>query len=98
MLDAEKVAEFARRLEAASSDRERQAIQEAFLEYAADFINQFSYHYHDFTPLADGNVGCNMDGYIRPRDRVYYVVDVSTGFIHPLDKDTQRGVQHQAIE
>ena len=98
MLDPEQVAKFGQELSAVSEEAEREAIREAFRQYAADFINQFSYHYRDFSPLPDGNISCKMDGYIRPRDRVDYVVDTRTGFIRPVKRDAQRGVQHQDLK
>jgi hypothetical protein len=98
MLDPEQVANFADQLAAASEDKEREEIRKAFLEYASDFIQQFSYHYRDFLPLPNGNVACKMDGYIRPRDRVDYIVDTRTGFIRPVKQDAQRGVHHQELK
>jgi hypothetical protein len=98
MLDPEQVARFGQQLFAASEDAKREAIRQAFLEYAADLINQFSYHYRDFSPLPDGNISCKMDGYIRPRDRIEYIVDTRTGFIRPVKQDAQRGVSHQELK
>jgi len=98
MLDPEQVARFGQQLSEASEGTEREAIREAFLKYAAGFINQFSYHYRDFSPLPDGNISCKMDGYIRPRDRIDYVVDTRTGFIRPVKQDAQRGVHHQKLK
>jgi hypothetical protein len=97
VLDPDRVAEFAQRIAAAEDPEARDAIQRAFLDYAADFIGQFSYHYRDFAPRADGNIACTMDGYIRPRDRTAYVVDTRTGFIRPVGKDTQRGTRYHGI-
>ena len=97
-IDPEKVAQFGRRLADATTETEREAVCSAFREYAAEFINDFSYHYRDFSPQPDGNVTCMMDGYIRPRDRVAYVVDTRTGFIRPVVHDAQRGVRHQEIK
>ena len=97
MPDPEKVAEFARRIAAEEDVAAHRAIQEEFLAYAAEFLDQFSYHYHDFAPRKDGNIAGTMDGYIRPRDRTAYIVDTRSGFIHPVDKDTQRGTRRQGI-
>ena len=97
MLDPDKVADFARRIAAAEDPAVRDVVQREFLDYAADFIGQFSYHYRDFAPRADGNITCTMDGYIRPCDRTAYVVDTRTGFIRPLDKDAQRGTRCHGI-
>ena len=98
MFDPEEVAKFARRLAAEEQGSEPyQAVHQEFLAYAADFITQFSYHYHDFTPRLDGNVVCTMDDYIRPREQVAYIVDTRTGFIQPVDKDAQRGSKYQGI-
>lgn len=96
-IDPEQVARFGRQLAEAATETEREAVCSAFREYAAEFIDDFSYHYRDFVPQPDGNVTCLMDGYIRPRDRVAYVVDTRTGFIRPVDRDAQRGVRHQKI-
>jgi len=98
MLDPDKVAKFARRLAVEEQGSEAyQAVRQEFLDYATDFITQFSYHYHDFAPREDGNVTCTMDDYIRPREQVAYIVDTRTGFIQPVDKDAQRGSKYQDI-
>jgi hypothetical protein len=97
MLDPDKITDFARRIAAAEDPVARDAIQHEFLDYAADFIGQFSYHYRDFAPREDGNVTCTMDGYIRPRDRTTYIVDTRSGFIHPVNKDAQRGTRYYGI-
>ena len=97
MPDPEKVAEFARRIAAEEDVAAHRAIQEEFLAYAAEFLDQFSYHYHDFAPREDGNIACTMDGYIRPRDRTAYIVDTRNGFIRPMDEDAQRGTRHKGI-
>jgi hypothetical protein len=97
MPDPEKVAEFARRMAAEQNEPARHAIQLEFLDYAAEFLDQFSYHYRDFAPREDGNIACMMDGYIRPRDRTAYIVDTRSGFIHPVDEDAQRGTRRQGI-
>ena len=98
MLDPQEVAKFARRLAAEEQGSAAyQAVHQEFLDYAADFITQFSYHYHDFAPREDGNVACTMDDYIRPREQVAYIVDTRTGFIQPVDKDAQRGSKYQDI-
>ena len=96
MLDPDKVAEFARRIAAAESDDARQSIYQEFLEYAADFLDLFSHHYHDFMPRQDGNIQCTMDGYIRPRERVAYIVDTRSGFLQPVHQDAQRGTRYQS--
>ncbi|MCS7259385.1 MAG: hypothetical protein NZ765_01180 [Anaerolineae bacterium] len=98
MLDPERVAEFARRMAAAESEAVRQTIYQEFLEYAADFLDLFSHHYHDFMPREDGNIQCTMDGYIRPRERVAYIVDTRSGFLRPVHQDAQRGTRHQSRE
>ena len=97
MPDPEKVAEFARRTAAEGDTAARQAIQQEFVAHAAEFLGQFSYHYHDFAPREDGNIACTMDGYIRPRDRTAYIVDTRNGFIRPLHEDAQRGTRHRDI-
>ena len=97
MPDPEKVAEFARRIATEADETARHAIQQEFLDYAAEFLDQFSYHYQEFAPREDGNIACIMDGYVRPRDRTAYIVDTRSGFIHPVDKDAQRGTRRQGI-
>ena len=97
MPDPDAIAQFARRIAAQQNEPARQAIQQEFLAYAAEFLDQFSYHYRDFAPREDGNIACMMDGYIRPRDRTAYIVDTRSGFIHPVDKDAQRGTRRQGI-
>lgn len=96
MLDPEKVAEFARRMAAVESEEMRQAVYQEFLEYAADFLDLFSHHYHDFMPREDGNIQCTMDGYIRPRERIAYIVDTRSGFLRPVHQDAQRGTRYQS--
>lgn len=98
MLDPDKVAGFARRMAVAESEEARQSVYQEFLEYAADFLDLFSYHYHDFMPREDGNIQCTMDGYIRPRERVAYIVDTRSGFLRPVHQDAQRGTRHQSRE
>lgn len=95
MLDPDRIAEFARRSAAEEDPDARAAIQQEFVAYAAEFLAQFSDHYHDFAPRDDGNIGCTMDGYIRRRDRTAYVVDTRSGFIRPVDQDAQRGSRYQ---
>jgi hypothetical protein len=95
MLDPDRITEFARRSAAAQDKDARAAIQQEFTAYAADFLAQFSDHYHDFTPREDGNIQCTMDGYIRRRDRTAYIVDTRSGFIRPVDKDAQRGSRYR---
>jgi hypothetical protein len=97
LLEPDKVAEFARRLESENDTEAREAILSEFSAYVADFKSQFSHHYRDFMPRLDGNIGCMMDGYVRPRDRTAYIVDTRTGFIRPVDKDAQRGSRHQEV-
>lgn len=98
MLDPDTVASFARRFAAEEDPQARQAIQQEFLAYAAEFIGQFSYHYHDFAPRGDGNIQCLMDGYIRPRERTAYIVDTRSGFIRPVDQDAQRSTRHKGTD
>jgi hypothetical protein len=97
MPDPARVTQFARRIAAEQDSEARQAIQQEFLDYAAELIEQFSYHYRDFSPREDGNIQCWMDGYIRPRERTAYVVDTRTGFIWPVDKDADRGTRYHGI-
>ena len=97
MPDPDAIAQFARRIAAEEDVAPREAIQQEFLAYAAEFLDQFSYHYRDFAPREDGNIACMMDGYIRPRDRTAYIVDTRSGFIHPVDKDAQRGTRRRGI-
>ncbi|MGC8880454.1 MAG: hypothetical protein ACP5R2_14655 [Anaerolineae bacterium] len=96
MLDPDKVAEFARRMAVAESEEVRQSVYQEFLKYAADFLGLFSHHYHDFMPREDGNIQCTMDGYIRPRERVAYIVDTRSGFLRPVHQDAQRGTRYQS--
>jgi hypothetical protein len=95
MLDPERVTEFARRIAAEEDPAARAGIQQEFLAYAAEYLAQFSDHYHDFTPREDGNILCTMDGYIRRRDRTAYIVDTRSGFIRPVNRDAQRGSRYQ---
>ncbi|GEM_PF-1929801 len=98
MLDPDKVAQFARRMASAESEAIRQAIYQEFLAYAADFLDLFSHHYHDFMPREDGNIQCTMDGYIRPRERVAYIVETHSGFLRPVHGDAQRGTRYHSYE
>lgn len=95
ILDPNQIADFARRIAAETDADARTAIHQEFLTYAADFLAQFSDHYHDFTPRLDGNIQCTMDGYIRRRDRTAYIVDTRSGFVRPVDKDAHRGSRYQ---
>jgi hypothetical protein len=95
MPDPDTIAQFAQRMAAEQNEPARAAIRQEFLAFAADFLDQFSDHYRDFVPREDGNIQCTMDGYIRPRDRTAYIVDTRSGFIHPVEKDAQRGTRFQ---
>jgi hypothetical protein len=98
MIDPDQVAAFARRLAAEQpGSAAYQAIQAEFLGYVGELLRQFSHHYHDFSPLPDGNIRCTMDDYLTTRQRVAYVLDTRTGFLWPVDKDVQRGTRYQDI-
>ncbi len=95
-LNPEKIKQFSRQLEglAAKSEPYQTALQ-PFLNYAADFLAEFSYLYDDFVPRADGNVECTMQDYVHTRKRVSYIIESNTGFIRPLEQDVQRGGKYQ---
>jgi hypothetical protein len=95
-LDPEQIKAFAARLAALEADdAEHEAVQQEFLEYAADFTDTFSSIYHDFAPRPDGNILCTMEDYVTPRKRVPFIIDSRTGFITPLRQDVRRGGKYQ---
>ncbi len=97
-LDPEQVKKFAVELAGLTpGSNEYNAAHQSFLEYAAEFIALFSYHYHDFVPRADGNIDCTMEDYISPRKRVAFIINSQTGFIKPLGQDVQRGGKYQGM-
>jgi hypothetical protein len=98
LLSENRIKEYAAQLKAAGADEDsRRRVQEAFISFAAEFVAQFSYHYHDFKPREDGNIDCTMDDYLNPNIHIPYIIESGTGFITPKERDVQRGGQYKSL-